>query len=36
LGLDYPTISKSNPTVIYCSVSGYGQSGPKSKMAAYD
>lgn len=28
LGVDYETIKTLNPRVIYCSLSGYGQSGP--------
>jgi len=28
LGIDYPFISKINPRIIYCSVSGFGQKGP--------
>jgi crotonobetainyl-CoA:carnitine CoA-transferase CaiB-like acyl-CoA transferase len=28
LGLDYPTVSRGRPDLVYCSVSGYGQSGP--------
>jgi alpha-methylacyl-CoA racemase len=36
LGLGYEAVSKLNPAVIYCSVSGYGQSGPKRHVAAHD
>ncbi len=28
LGIDYPAISKLNPRIIYCSISGFGQKGP--------
>lgn len=28
LGFDYPTVSRGRPDLVYCSVSGYGQSGP--------
>jgi crotonobetainyl-CoA:carnitine CoA-transferase CaiB-like acyl-CoA transferase len=28
LGIDYETVRQRNPRVVYCSVSGYGQSGP--------
>lgn len=35
LGLDYETLSKLNPRLIYCSISGYGQTGPNSQSAAY-
>ena len=34
-GLDYDTLSGSNPGLIYCSVSGYGQSGPGADRPAY-
>jgi crotonobetainyl-CoA:carnitine CoA-transferase CaiB-like acyl-CoA transferase len=34
-GMDYETISKRNPNVIYASISGYGQGGPLSGRSAY-
>lgn len=36
LGIDYETISKVNPGIIYCSLSGYGQSGPYSLRPGHD
>ena len=35
-GLDYKSISKINPKIVYASVSGYGPSGPLSDMGAFD
>lgn len=35
LGIDYETLSATRKSLIYCSISGYGQSGPSSKLAAY-
>jgi crotonobetainyl-CoA:carnitine CoA-transferase CaiB-like acyl-CoA transferase len=36
LGLGYPTISKMNPRIIYCSISGFGQEGPYHKRPSFD
>ena len=36
LGLGYEDAKKVNPKIIYASISGFGQSGPYSKKAAYD
>lgn len=35
LGFDFETVSRTNPKVIYCSISGFGQTGPFSDRAAY-
>jgi crotonobetainyl-CoA:carnitine CoA-transferase CaiB-like acyl-CoA transferase len=36
LGVDYDTISALNPRIVYCSLSGYGQSGPYSQLVGHD
>ena len=36
LGLDYESVIKVNPRIIYCSITGYGQSGPKRNAAGHD
>jgi len=36
LGLDYAALSAKRPKLIYCSISGFGQTGPRSKEAGYD
>ena len=33
--LDYETLSKRHPALVYCSISGYGQTGPSSGLPAY-
>jgi alpha-methylacyl-CoA racemase len=35
-GLDYPTLKKVNPSLIYCSLTGYGQTGPMADRAGHD
>lgn len=36
LGIDYETLKEINPGLIYCSISGYGQTGPYSQKGGYD
>ena len=35
-GLDFNSLSKINPKLIYCSITGFGQTGPYSHRAGYD
>lgn len=35
-GLDYDSIATINPRIIYCSISGFGQTGPRSRQMGYD
>ena len=35
-GLDYASLAKEFPTLIYCSVTGFGQTGPYATRAGYD
>jgi CoA:oxalate CoA-transferase len=35
LKLDYSALAQLNPGLIYCSISGYGQTGPSAELAAY-
>lgn len=35
LGLDYATLAAANPRLVYCAISGYGQTGPSAARPAY-
>jgi crotonobetainyl-CoA:carnitine CoA-transferase CaiB-like acyl-CoA transferase len=35
-GLDYESLKAINPGIIYCSVTGYGQTGPLASKPGYD
>lgn len=35
-GLDYESIRAVNPTIVYCSITGYGQTGPYADRPGYD
>ncbi|HZK91725.1 MAG TPA: CaiB/BaiF CoA-transferase family protein [Stellaceae bacterium] len=34
-GLDYPKLREVNPALVYCAISGYGQTGPSAGLPAY-
>jgi succinate---hydroxymethylglutarate CoA-transferase len=36
LGVGYETLSQDNPRLVFCSISGYGQTGPYAKRGAFD
>lgn len=36
LGIDYETLKKINPKIVYCSLTGYGQEGPYKDKPAFD
>jgi crotonobetainyl-CoA:carnitine CoA-transferase CaiB-like acyl-CoA transferase len=36
LGIDYKQIKEINPSIVYCSVSGYGQDGPYCNLPGHD
>ncbi|RAX40692.1 CaiB/BaiF CoA transferase family protein [Rhizobium tropici] len=35
-GLDYESLKKINPRIVYCSITGFGQAGPYASLAGYD
>ena len=35
-GLDYESLKKINPKLVYCSITGYGQDGPSAQKPGYD
>jgi crotonobetainyl-CoA:carnitine CoA-transferase CaiB-like acyl-CoA transferase len=36
LGLDYATLAKQHPRLVFCSISGFGQDGPRRDQPGYD
>ncbi|MBU2548846.1 MAG: CoA transferase [Proteobacteria bacterium] len=36
IGIDYQTLSRINPRLVYCSISGYGQDGPYKNLPGHD
>jgi len=35
-GLDYESVARINPAIVYCSITGFGQNGPYKERAGYD
>jgi formyl-CoA transferase len=35
-GLDYASVARANPRLVYCSITGFGQDGPYADRAGYD
>jgi len=35
-GLGYEDLSRENPALVYCSISGYGRTGPDASLTGYD
>jgi crotonobetainyl-CoA:carnitine CoA-transferase CaiB-like acyl-CoA transferase len=35
-GLDYDSLKQTNPALVYCSITGFGQTGPYAPRAGYD
>jgi crotonobetainyl-CoA:carnitine CoA-transferase CaiB-like acyl-CoA transferase len=35
-GLDYAGLSADHPALVYCSITGFGQTGPRARQAGYD
>ena len=36
LGIDFDSVKKINPSIIYCAISGYGQTGPYTNLPSHD
>ncbi|HEX3704167.1 MAG TPA: CoA transferase [Vicinamibacterales bacterium] len=36
LGLDYPSLAPTHPRIVYCSIAGFGQTGPRHHEPGYD
>src|SRR5688572_17495524 len=36
VGFDYPAVARRHPRLVYCSISGFGQTGPRRDQPGYD